>query len=55
MATELRKPVYWSVTGQSVDYDNVLQHMNTVRWDVKDIMSQHNSYVDHLLMVISGF
>ncbi|KAL5006892.1 hypothetical protein ScPMuIL_015698 [Solemya velum] len=55
MATELRKPVYWSVTGQSVDYDNVLQHMNTVRWDVKDIMSQHNSYVDHLLMSFQNF
>ena len=30
----------------------VLQFMSHVKWDVKDIMSQHNNYVDFLLQVI---
>ena len=29
----------------------VLQSMNHVKWDVKDIKSQHNGYVDFLLQV----
>ncbi|XP_060086337.1 syndetin-like [Ylistrum balloti] len=49
MAVELRKPVYWTVSVQAVDYDNILHHMSGVKWDVKDIMSQHNSYVDVML------
>ncbi|XP_033752043.1 syndetin-like isoform X2 [Pecten maximus] len=49
MAAELRKPVYWTVSVQAVDYDNILHHMSGVKWDVKDIMSQHNSYVDVML------
>ncbi|KAJ8298925.1 hypothetical protein KUTeg_022985 [Tegillarca granosa] len=49
MATELRKPVYWTVSSQVIDYNQVLQQMTTVKWDVRDIMSQHNPYVDLLL------
>ncbi|XP_062608119.1 syndetin-like isoform X1 [Saccostrea cucullata] len=49
MAEEVRKPVYWSVSLQAVNYDQVLGQMNTVRWDIKDIMSQHNPYVDSML------
>ena len=51
MAAELRKPVYWTVSVHSIDYDLVLGHMTAVRWDVKEIMSLHNSYVDVLLKV----
>jgi hypothetical protein len=51
MATELRKPVYRPVARQAVNYEQVLQQMLTVRWDIKEIMSQHNSYVDTLLRV----
>lgn len=49
MAEELRKPVYWSVSAQAVNYDQVLGQMASVRWDIKDIMSQHNPYVDSIL------
>lgn len=49
MASELRKPVYRPVSSRSISYDHVLQQMNNVRWDIKEIMSQHNSYVDTLL------
>lgn len=52
MATELRKPVYRPVAARAISYDHVLQQMNNVRWDIREIMSQHNSYVDTLLKVI---
>ena len=29
----------------------MLTHMGTVKWDIKDIMSQHSQYVDGLLKV----
>ena len=54
MATELRKPVYRPVATRAISYDHVLQQMNNVRWDIKEIMSQHNSYIDTLLRVGAG-
>ena len=29
----------------------VLQSMSSVKWDIKDIMSQHSAYVDLLIKV----
>ncbi|GFO41645.1 coiled-coil domain-containing protein 132 [Plakobranchus ocellatus] len=49
MASEVRKPVYIVVSRNSVAYDLVLQQMGTVKWDVKEIMSQHSAYIDTLL------
>lgn len=49
IAAELRKPVYWSVSSRVINYDIILQYMASVKWDVKDIMSQHNSYIDAIL------
>ncbi|KAI8780481.1 syndetin-like [Biomphalaria glabrata] len=53
MAVEVRVPVYGVVSGLSVSYESVLQQMSTVRWDVKEIMSQHNTYIDQLLKCFS--
>ncbi|GFS12991.1 coiled-coil domain containing 132 [Elysia marginata] len=49
MASEVRKPVYSFVSSRCVAYDVVLQQMGTVRWDVREIMSQHSPYIDTLL------
>ncbi|RMX47301.1 hypothetical protein pdam_00012684 [Pocillopora damicornis] len=48
-AQELRRPVYRSVGSRVIDYDQTLQLMTGVRWDIRDIMSQHNAYVDILV------
>ncbi|XP_060572099.1 syndetin-like isoform X2 [Ruditapes philippinarum] len=55
MAAELRKPVYWTVSTNVINYDIILQHMAAVKWDIKEIMSQHNSYVDVLIQQFSDF
>ncbi|XP_057588291.1 syndetin isoform X2 [Hippopotamus amphibius kiboko] len=50
-ASELRKPIYWIVAGKAIDYEQTLLLMASVKWDVKEIMSQHNMYVDALLKI----
>ena len=50
-ASELRKPVYRTVAAMSIDYDSLLQQMAVVKWDIKELMSQHSQYVDVLLQV----
>lgn len=51
VAWEVRRPVYRAVVARSLDADNCLLMMASVKWDVKDIMSQHSAYVDALLDV----
>ena len=53
-AQELRKPVYRTVAARSIDYDKLLALMANVKWDIRDIMSQHSHYVDVLLQVGPG-
>ena len=33
-------------------YMQVLQSMGSVKWDIREIMSQHDAYVDLLLQVL---
>ncbi|XP_072455402.1 syndetin isoform X2 [Notamacropus eugenii] len=54
-ASELRKPIYWIVAGKAIDYEQMLLLMANVKWDVKEIMSQHNVYVDTLLKEFEQF
>ncbi|XP_073920837.1 syndetin isoform X2 [Castor canadensis] len=54
-ASELRKPIYWIVAGKAIDYEQMLLLMTNVKWDVKEIMSQHNIYVDALLKEFEQF
>lgn len=37
------------MAGKAIDYEQMLLLMANVKWDVKEIMSQHNIYVDALL------
>lgn len=37
------------MAGKAIDYEQMLLLMTNVKWDVKEIMSQHNIYVDALL------
>ncbi|KAE8596232.1 hypothetical protein XENTR_v10016019 [Xenopus tropicalis] len=54
-ASELRKPIYWIVAAKAIDYEQLLLLMANVKWDVKEIMSQHNLYVDALLKEFEQF
>uniref|UniRef100_A0A3Q2E8K8 VPS50 EARP/GARPII complex subunit n=1 Tax=Cyprinodon variegatus TaxID=28743 RepID=A0A3Q2E8K8_CYPVA len=54
-ASELRKPIYWIVAAKAIDYEQMLLMMAGVKWDIKEIMSQHNVYVDVLLKEFEQF
>ncbi|GAB6031035.1 hypothetical protein CHUAL_007851 [Chamberlinius hualienensis] len=49
MASEVRSPVYTAVAIRAIRYEQILEKMATVRWDVTELMSQHSPYVDSLL------
>lgn len=53
-ASELRKPIYWIVAAKAIDYEQMLLMMAGVKWDIREIMSQHNVYVDVLLKVTTN-
>lgn len=54
-AGELRKPIYWIVAAKAIDYEQMLLLMVGVKWDIREIMSQHNVYVDVLLKEFEQF
>ncbi|KAM8841238.1 syndetin isoform 5-T5 [Spinachia spinachia] len=54
-ASELRKPIYWVVAAKAIDYEQMLLLMAGVKWDIREIMSQHNVYVDVLLKEFEEF
>eukprot|EP00794_Sanderia_malayensis_P003270 gene3270-3751_t len=48
VSEELRTPVYKVVAEKAIAFDQTLAQMSLVKWDIKEIMSQHSSYVDNL-------
>ncbi|XP_070550140.1 syndetin-like [Ptychodera flava] len=55
VASELRTPVYRSVATKAIDFEDMIQMMANVKWDIKEIMSQHSAYVDWLLEELQVF
>lgn len=54
-AHELRRPIYQAVAGRVVDFNMIINFMSNVKWDIKEIMSEHNTYVDMLLRELQLF
>ncbi|XP_047136716.1 syndetin isoform X1 [Hydra vulgaris] len=43
---ELRDPIFKPIAEKAIDYNKILSMMASVKWDPKEIMSQHNRYID---------
>ncbi|KAG8037266.1 hypothetical protein G9C98_005476 [Cotesia typhae] len=54
-AVDLRKPVYMAVVSKYFKVTNTITLMNKVNWEIKDVMSQHSSYIDVLHREIEAF
>ncbi|XP_018562403.1 syndetin [Anoplophora glabripennis] len=54
-AIGMRYPVYMSVVAQAFDLRQILISMLKINWEVKDVMSQHNSYIDIILREVQIF
>ena len=55
VAQDLRLPVYASVACRCLDADAIVGHMSRVQWEIKEVMSQHNTYIDLILQVDSKY
>lgn len=55
VAQDLRYPGYMLVAIRSINYESILTTVENVRWDLTEIPSMHNSYVDSLLKEIQLF
>uniref|UniRef100_A0A0P5AMI3 Coiled-coil domain-containing protein n=1 Tax=Daphnia magna TaxID=35525 RepID=A0A0P5AMI3_9CRUS len=55
VAHDLRTPIFSFVAHRYLDSEHVTNMMSRVQWEVKEVMSQHSSYVDHILQVLSDY
>lgn len=54
-STDLRRPIYMCVAARAFDLRQNLIAMSKINWEVKDVMSQHNSYIDVFLREVQIF
>eukprot|EP00124_Ichthyophonus_hoferi_P005077 Ihof_evm1s661 gene=Ihof_evmTU1s661 len=52
---ELCVYIYNTIATRLLNYETMLSEMTRVRWDPKDITTQHNPYVDVMVRELSGF
>lgn len=50
-AQELRRPVYRASVARAVNSDQLVSSMQNIKWDIRELMSQHSPYVDVILQV----
>lgn len=50
-AIDIRWPIYMAAVAQAFDLRQTLISMSKINWEVKEVMSQHNSYVDVIFRV----
>ncbi|XP_050526008.1 syndetin [Daktulosphaira vitifoliae] len=55
VSMDLRKPIYGRVICKAIDFNQVLNMMVKVNWELKDIMCEHSRYVDYFLQEIRAF
>lgn len=46
---KIREPIYLFVANMAFDWVQLFEQVSRVNWDLDEILSQHNSYVDMLL------
>jgi hypothetical protein len=52
---ELRIPIYHNVSANVIDYMSIALKISKVNWDIGDILTQHNEYVDALVNDLQTF
>ena len=51
VAIDLRLPIYTSVTCRCLDVSKILSMISQTGWEVKEVMTQHSTYVDVIIQV----
>lgn len=52
---ELRVPIYHNVSANIIDYMSIALMISKVNWDIGQILTQHNVYVDILINELQAF
>jgi len=52
---ELRIPIYHNVSANVLDYMSIALMISKVNWDIGEILTQHNVYVDKLVNELQIF
>jgi len=52
---DVRRSIYLAIAQQSINSDSALRQMSKVNWDIKEVQTQHNQYVDNLLRELQVF
>jgi hypothetical protein len=55
ITTRIKSPIYLYVARYAIDYTLILESISKINWDLSEILSQHNTYVDVLLRQIKQF
>ena len=55
ITTKIKSPIYLYVARYAIDYNLILDSITKINWDLDEILSQHNAYVDVLLRQIKQF
>jgi hypothetical protein len=51
-ANRIRYPIYFYVSRVAIDYTQISEQIGKINWDLHEILSQHNQYVDITLKQI---
>ncbi|KAG5891774.1 hypothetical protein JTB14_006962 [Gonioctena quinquepunctata] len=51
----MRYPVYMAVVAKAFDLRKILVLMSKINWEVRDVRSMHNSYIDTILKEVQTF
>ncbi|XP_074039810.1 vacuolar protein sorting 50 isoform X1 [Leptinotarsa decemlineata] len=54
-AADMRYPVYMAVVAKAFDLRQILILMSKINWEVRDVRSMHNSYIDVILKEVQNF
>lgn len=55
LTTALRKPVYMASISRAFDTPSILNLMNKVDWELKDVATEHSGYIDFLIAEVREF
>ena len=55
VAQELRIPIYHNVSANVIDYMSIALMISKVNWDIEQILTQHNAYVESLIHQLQNF
>jgi len=52
---KMRQAIYMHISRVAIDYQQIGDSISRINWDIEELMSQHNHYIDQLLRQVEQF